>query len=80
LERCDQQTLIATRLVARHRAERIAAKPIGHQPFARFRGAQIAADIATEFNLSGQVRIGTIRWTLHKGIMRLSMEFGPEEN
>ena len=50
LQRGDQQAVVAARLVSRDRAERVAADSISHQPNARFRGRQVAANFAAEID------------------------------
>ena len=75
LQRGDQQSVVATRLVPRDRAERVAADAVGHQPLARFRGAQVAANVAAEIDHGGKRRRGMIGWRLHRGIMEPCLGF-----
>ncbi len=46
-----KQAMIAPRLQARDRARRVSADAVGHEPFALFRGCQVAANFPSEVNL-----------------------------
>ena len=54
LKGSDQESVVATRLVTRDRAKCVPANAIRHQPLARFRGAQVAANFAAEIDLRGK--------------------------
>jgi hypothetical protein len=80
LQSCDQKTVIAARLVTGDCAKRIAADAVGHQPFARFRGAQVAANFTAEIDSRWSIRRGKMDWEIHIRMMEPSRYFGPEKN
>ena len=75
MKRGDEQSVVATRLVAGNRAECVAAYAVCYQPLARFRGVQVAANFAAEIDFGGKRRRGMIGWRLHRGIMEPCLGF-----
>ena len=77
LQRGDQQAVVAARLVTGDRAERVSADAVGHQPLARFRVGQIAANFAAKIDHGKERRARNDRLGVSQEIMKPSRRFGP---
>ena len=69
LKRGDEESVVGARLVARNRAEGVSPDAVGRQPLARFRLAQVAANVWAEIDHAGKCQRGMVGWEFHGRIM-----------